>query len=298
MIEYLNAKQLDKSSVIKIVRNYANNNMFFEAFSYLKHALYFHNIIDVYYEVLELYLKSPNSSKKFDCPLVIVWTISPKDVPFVFMADPEERLRQHMLGLSGWILDKSFYNIVIVENSNFKLNLDRLKQIGKEYNKNIEYYSFDHSLKAKEYGKGYGEGELVQKAFESSGILRSSSRFTKINGKLYLPFYEFCYTFNKLPFEFFNMHRMGDKIVFDTRFYCVNTDFYRHHLYNAHEEVNDHLTNYLEHVFYEKVKDKLNYWTPIEPVVFGKSGSFDGSYGEYPNVIKEFSSFLIKEIVG
>lgn len=299
-INYLYAKYNpnDSSNLISIIKDYNSKNRFFESFQYLNSlSLYHQNISEIYNETLHQYLDNKiYNIADVDTPMIITWTIQPKNVPFLYMSDPKERLLQNMLGLAAWILDKTFKHIIIVESSNFKLDSDKLNKIGKEYGKEIQYLPFQGSDNVSKFGKGYGEGENLKYVFENCQIVKDCERFVKMNGKQYIPFYEFFLVNNKGSFEYFNLHYIANKLAIDTRFYCINRSFYEKELFDAYKSVNDHEDNYLEHVFYEKTKNRTNFYLSREPVVLGRQGSVDRNYGDYPQIVHDFCKELLEII--
>jgi hypothetical protein len=287
----------EKQNLIDVANHYADNKMFFEAFSYISHASYYHDLSDLYYKTLSRYLQSEGTSSNIDTPLLITWAISPKNVPFLHMSDSNVRLKENMAGLAAWILDKSFENIIVCDGTGFELDINALKRIGAKHNKNISYHSFVQSDGASKFGKGYGEGEIINFAFQENPKIRNSKRFTKMNGKQYIPFYEFSLLRGKDSYEYFNLHYIANRPAIDTRFYCVDVQYYLKNLQDSYKRVNDFNTNYLEHVFFEDSMNRTNFFLPKEPIVFGKQGSIDKNYGEYPDVVKDFAKHLIETIV-
>lgn len=285
-------------AIIVAINNYANAGEFRYAYEYLNIATMFNrDIAPVYYNTLSKYLTCGDRKPVTKDPLLITWTIRPKNVPFLNMVDPDKRLYENMLGLAAWILDRSFENIIVTESSNFEINVEKLKSIGKQFNKNIDYHTFANSENVSKYGKGYGEGEIVKHTFESNELFRKCKRFTKMNGKQYVPFYEFFLLRGQETFEYFNLHYIANKLAVDTRFYCIDKQYYLDRLLDAYTECNDHKDNYLEHVFFEKTQERMNYYLPREPNVLGRQGSIEKNYGDYPTEVHELCKYLIQEIV-
>jgi len=297
-MNFLSAKYnlQDKQNIIDIIEYYADQGRFFEAYNYLNHAMYYHDMSNVYYSMLTKYLSEKRESRNISDPLLITWTITPKNVPFLFMSDPEQRLKESMLGLAAWIMDKSFTNIHVVENSAFNLDKEKLRDIGLDHNKVVKYYNAESCEEASKFGKGYGEGDITKFAVLNTAVGRSK-RFTKVTGKQYVPFYEYSFMNNGETYEFFNLQHVANRVAVDTRFYCIDTKFYTENMIDAYKQVNDHRDNYLEHVFYENTKNRINYFPPKEPIVFGKQGSIDKTYGEYPKLVYDFSEDLIRSLL-
>lgn len=288
----------DSESIINVINHYVALGEFRYAYEYLNMATYFYReAYKPYYETMSNYFMSNDRIAVTEDPLVITWTITPNNVPFLNMVDPKKRLYENMMGLSAWILDRSFKNIVITESSNFNLDVQKLYQIGKQYNKNIEYHTFKNSENVSKYGKGYGEGEIIKHTLDNSQVVKQSKRFTKMNGKQYVPFYEFTLLRGNEAYEYFNLHHIANRLAIDTRFYCIDKQFYIENLLDAYKECDDYKDNYLEHVFFEKTKNRTNYYLPKEPYVLGRQGSIDKNYGDYPQIVHDFCKKLIEEVV-
>ena len=295
---FLAKHEPNSESILAVAQHYADIGEFKYSYEYLNIATMFNrNVSSTYYNILIKYLSSENRNPVSKDPLLITWTIRPDNVPFLNMVDPQKRLYENMLGLAAWILDKSFENIIVTESSNFEIKLDKLKEIGKKYNKHIEYYTFKNSKNVSKYGKGYGEGEIIEHTLQNSPLFNNCKRFTKMNGKQYVPFYEFFLLDGNQTFEYFNLHYIANKLAIDTRLYCIDKDYYVTNLIDAYKECNDHQNNYLEHEFFEKTKGRTNYYIPKEPYVLGKQGSIEKNYGDYPPIVHDFCKYLISEIV-
>lgn len=297
--QYLNAKFGNKNSIFSIINDYLSSNMFEEAFQYFnsKKFLFLENEVNyILYEFLNKYFNSRKNNLYKNTPLVITWSTTPKNVPFLFMSDPKIRLYENILGLAAWILDGTFSNIIIIDNTELNLNKDKLKKIGFEFNKEIDFYSFEASYdKISKFGKGYGEGEILKFAIDNVEQVYNTTNFVKMNGKQYVPFFEFYFS-NELK-EFFNLHYIANKFAIDTRFYNIKREYYYSNLIDAYKEVNDHEERYLEHVVYEKTLDRTNFFIPFEPFVLGKQGSINKNYGDYPKIIHEFANKIIKNVI-
>lgn len=295
---FLNAKFDPKSpDCVNVVDYYINNNKFFEAFQFVNNRLYFDNDGSLFYRLLSKYLEHGDYSNYNPTPLIMTWTIKPNNIPFLEMVDPDIRLKEHLLGLASWILDKSFSHLIIIDSSvDFTLNKQALIKIGSDHGKSIEFHKCSNTEGASKFGKGYGEGELMKYVVENVSTVAHSKKLVKMNGKQYIPFYEYLYMNRNGCFEFFNTQYLG-KPAIDTRFYCVTTDYYLNTLNDIYTQVNDHEVNYLEHVFQQNTKDRVNYFLAREPIVFGKQGSTNKNYGDFPKIVYDFQEILMEKII-
>lgn len=293
----------DLNSVSELISSYINDGKFKTAFQFLNILLEIDKERKVFtllfYRLLESYFASNNYDYREDSQkrvLLITANINPLGTPFVAISDPNERLKEHLLGICAWILDKSFSHIVIAENSCFNLDVDELQKFGKKFHKHIEYITFKGSELVSEFGKGYGEGEIIKYALENSKVLGHFNYFTKVTGKLYFPFYDFIIGDNIDNKEFFIPAIIFNRLAIDTRIYSISRNLYLTSALDAYTKVNDHEGVYLEHVFFEAVKDVSAYYLPPALIMFGKSGSSGVSFGEYPVCVHKLYSEMLQVV--
>ena len=166
--------------------------------------------------------------------------------------------------------------IVICDGSGFDLT----DEINKHQIQNIEVLFFNNDIeKTKTFGKGYGEGEIVNYALINSTYLSQAQDFIKITGKLWVENIHQCYR-NYNGIASFYFYPLINPNSIDTRFYICNINFFKENLSNAHCYVRDYEGIYLEHVFFNCLSSKprqtlLNTKTPL---ICGRSGSMGIAY--------------------
>lgn len=203
--------------------------------------------------------------------LLITGCIKPnKDAIFLKIKKSDVRLQQYIETIE-WALNYSKFDAVIFcDNSNFQYNFNYLNKS----NKKFEYLTFNGNfLKSNEYGKGYGEGEIIKYAFTNSKYLKNSSYFYKLTGRLKVE------NINEILFTSKNknyfMRFLFNKNSMDTRFYKIKTTTYVQKFLNAYNDVRDKKGITLERVFFNIIKkNKLKYSCFRRyPIISGISGT-------------------------
>ncbi|HGC5044181.1 TPA: hypothetical protein ACIYP2_005853, partial [Escherichia coli] len=123
-------------------------------------------------------------------PVLVTSCISP-NAPLTNLSDENSRLLHTLKAIRE--LSKNADSIVICDGSDYDLTKDihNDKQI---LNKDsIEIIHFKNDTESvKSYGKGYGEGEIIEYALMNSRYLSNAESFAKITSKLYVDNYKQC----------------------------------------------------------------------------------------------------------
>ena len=120
-------------------------------------------------------------------PLLITATLDAGKTPYVALSTTSDRVEAHMQGLLAWLGDHSTEKIVFAKNCSTKIRSEILVETAHKYGKELEFVQVVSTKRTAIQGKGYGEGDLIRQALETSGILRGSTDFMKSTGKLYCP---------------------------------------------------------------------------------------------------------------
>jgi len=244
--------------------------------------------------------------------LIITSCIKPFS-SFVELKNPVERELLHISALKRWIIESNFKSIIICDNSNY-VYAKEFQELALQNNKELEILAFTgNHQKGLEYGKGYGEGELMKYVLETSEIIKKCDSFFKVTGKLFVENYLFINN-NKIkncdfifPIPIINVFSKREINLVHTTFYYAKVKIFKLHLINAYLKVRDNEGIYLEHVYFNSLKNiksnnNLSFrpMTPM-PLVTGVSGS-TGDFYYVRNVVKEkiinilLPTFLIKKI--
>jgi hypothetical protein len=218
-------------------------------------------------------------------PLLITSCIQPS-APLTALSNPSERLTKTVKAIGIWLNQYPGIQLIICDGSGF--NFTPILQ--SEFpNKKIECLFFkNNEIAVSNYGKGYGEGEIVNYALEHSQILKSSNHFAKVTSKLWVKnLDEYLQSWDRrfLISPQFKLSEKRNNVTLetvDTRFYIAEKSFYLEHLANAHLSVRDLEGYYLEHSFKDcLLKGGIKKFGAASPIVIeGTSGSSGKDY--YP----------------
>ncbi|MBC7955508.1 MAG: hypothetical protein H7Y33_06540 [Cytophagales bacterium] len=123
-------------------------------------------------------------------PLLLTAAITPGAVPFVAVADGQERAIQYFCALISWIRSSGAKNIVLCENTATEVDFTVLVELAQSLGKDLEVLKFSGNSEAQRYGKGYGEGKIIEYAVDNSRLLARATRFYKATGRLFLPAFD------------------------------------------------------------------------------------------------------------
>jgi GT2 family glycosyltransferase len=218
-------------------------------------------------------------------PLVITSCVD-VSAPLTHLNNPNERIQLTIEALKQWFLIDTKLPIVLCDGSGY--DFTQVCQ-NKFPNANIECLFFKNDYHCvKIYGKGYGEGEIINYAIKHSKTLKKYHIFAKCTSKLWVTnFRELSKSqpkkiFCEIKFRGFSGLINNRPDYIDTRFFIVDKNYYLKKLSNAYQQVNDLKGFYLEHAFKEVIiSNEINLSSLIffcEPEVLGISGSTGECY--------------------
>lgn len=203
------------------------------------------------------------------------------NAPFVKLANPRERLDLTLASVAKWLEIAPSIQMVVCDGSGFDLAPICAERFP---DAKIECLAFKNDFDAvQRYGKGYGEGQIVEHALAHSSILGRSSSFAKCTSKWWVRnFADLATDWNgefQAGLKFRNkssIRRIYVQLI-DTRFYIVDKAFYLDRLSKAHLKVRD-LEHYnLEHSFKDALirdnRDALRIMFPRAARIEGVSGT-------------------------
>ncbi len=214
--------------------------------------------------------------------LIVTGTIKPdKNIFSLKLIDKNERLKQYIDSIEFYILNTKIKNIVFCDNSNvYSQEINELIELARKHKKNFEYLYFEGNVeKAKEKGKGYGEGEIINYVFNNSKLIENINTIIKVTGRLKVRNLNLFLKFNRKNINYFNTF-VGYRC--DTRFYIINKEDYLNFFGDAYEFVNDKENHWLEFEFKDRIlKNSFKYKSfKVLPDIDGYSGSTGEKYKE------------------
>ena len=231
--------------------------------------------------------------------LLIVTSTVTVNSSLTVLVDPEIRLQQYISSILFYIKVKNLDSIIVCDNSGYDYSkTSSLIALAEKHSKKIEFLSFTSDQQnTMKYGKGYGEGEIMEFIVKNSLLYKKrENSFFKVTGRIIIPNIETVIRFTAVRKNFFqrtvfNSLKSEDKI--DTRFYYIKKVEFEKHLITSYMNVNDNEGFYLEHAYFKSIiKEKIKYSLfYILPFIKGVSGSTGVDY-EIPK-----RSFFIRSLV-
>jgi hypothetical protein len=200
---------------------------------------------------LKLMIKNPNT------PPILLTSAVRVSAPYTKLVDEKERVALTIESIEKWLFIDKNLRIVLCDGSGY----DFSKIVSESFpGANIEclYFNNNRDL-VLAYGKGFGEGEIVQYAIDNSKHLRNSEYFAKCTSKLWVPnFFQLLVDWNgqllcDCGFTFKNKYWATSFDYVDTKFYIVSKAFYLENLARAHTNVRDHDGHSLEVCFRDEI---------------------------------------------
>jgi hypothetical protein len=213
-------------------------------------------------------------------PLVLTSAVRPS-APFVELSAPVRRVGLSLAAIGEWLNIDETLRIVICDGTGYDFSRDVKMNFPSS---EIECLSFlNNRDSVARQGKGFGEGEIMNHALKHSQIVKSAECFAKCTAKLWVENYLECLDgFNgcfgcEKRYRHFSL-TWADRV--DTRFYLADKCFYRKVLSDCHRHVDDRAGYYLEHAFWNALKNNglCDVWLRSRPIVCGVSGSTGKHY--------------------
>lgn len=236
--------------------------------------------------------------------LILTGTFKPQDNKLSNIINIDDRIRQYKNSLEFYIKQSKFKKIVLVDNSNYKVYMNDINKLAISYNKKFELIQFNgdyNNIVLK--GKGYGEGEMIKYCIQNSKLFKDEDYFIKITGRLIVKNINKIYSSINQKMNYFNADDILGIISkrIDTRFYATRIEDYKKYLINSYQYVEDYNKYYIEHVFYDVIKDKkINHRSFIfYPIIKGISGStgvvYRGNRSNKKSILALFNMYSIKD---
>ncbi len=213
-------------------------------------------------------------------------TIDAGTTRFVEIKSQQERLFEYLCSLIAWIKLTNIKTIIFCENSNTSYDFGLITEFAKNEGKVLEVLVFDGNQEAHQYGKGYGEGKIIEYAINHSKNLNNDVDFYKITGRIFVQNFNmvrqahagipnvFQKPLSAIKIENVNLFKgfifsiqyfIGYLLFIKARgwrgpynpfanvstvFYKSNVGFFKKHLINSYKKVNDKKLYTLECAYY------------------------------------------------
>lgn len=212
--------------------------------------------------------------------LIITSTVNVNSCLTVLL-NPEIRLEQYVDSILFYLESPKIKKIIVCDNSGFDYSsIKSIVELAIRNNKQIEFLNFKGSInKIQEFGKGFGEGEIISFVFNNSKLLLLKEvSFLKVTGRLKILNIDRILEHLEPNVNYFNAVNLNPFVNLrkvDTRFYQCTKQNFKYFFEDSYKNVNDKEGFFLEHVYYEKIiEKKIEYKRfKILPNFFGVSGS-------------------------
>lgn len=208
----------------------------------------------------------------------------------VALNDTQERTLLALESVREWLRIDPGLRLVLCDGSGFdfsELVADRFPQA------DIECLPFHNdAARVRQFGRGYGEGEIVRHAVKNSRFIAQAGCFAKCTSKLWVENYTECLAhwngnmrFKGVFLDVFSPWKKAEFAYIDTRFYMVSCESYRRYFEDAHLQIRKEEGYGLEECFRDVVREQAltHILLPIAPVIAGVGG---GTGAHYRNPLK------------
>jgi hypothetical protein len=216
------------------------------------------------------------------------------------MMDIDLRIRSTIHAALKWRQLNPQARIVLCDGSGFDLK----RHLSNEPTlaSNLEFIGFLNDFElVKTFGKGRGEGEIINYALDHSDYLAEADVFCKCTGKLWVENHESFVRARRGPFAF-DYHGRILPFRIDTRYYVASKREFSEILRNAFLAVDEPKGVDLESAYASALGNiALNrYVSPIVPLINGLSGSMGVTYSPARgrSLLKGLRNRLVRRIFG
>lgn len=227
-------------------------------------------------------------------PILISSSITPHDTG-VKLSNPQQRLFHAIESIENWLRVAPDSHVVLCDGSGF----DFRPVVEERFPwAKIECLSFENNRnRIAEFGRGFGEGEIIRFALQRSKYLNQANAFAKCSSKLWVENYAECLAqfqgeclFSGVFNNAFSLTKKIEMVQVDTRFYIIDSAFYLRHFMEAHREIGKTPGFGLEDSFFSILQSlgQQRYLFSVPPVIRGVGGGTGTYYKEsWHRIIKE-----------
>jgi hypothetical protein len=218
--------------------------------------------------------------------MLLTASINPRGMTLLKVTDPGERRRQYERSLR-YLLSRpcpQISGVVFVENTG--ADLGEFRAAAREYaGTETEFLSLDLNDYPRALGKGYGEFQMLDRAMETSRLVRSANYLAKLTGRLRLG--NLCSILGALPREFdlaadIEEERPGVPGFFNSRLIVFTPAVYEQKIKGLYERMNDSTADYAEYVLFRMAREnpqlRIIGMLPREPKWLGVAGTSGERY--------------------
>ena len=244
----------------------------------------------------------------------------PADMPFLRLADPQQRLFQTYCSLICWIRETQITSIILCDNTGPQYSFSGIAELADQHHKQLEILTFvgchDRTLSQ---GKGYGEGEIMKHVMGHSRFLLEGTAFYKVTGRIFVENFDALHDAHAdqsvvfglwphmAPWKKALLSAAGKsaplasclpvirKVSLPTTFYKCTRHYYKDNLIDRFRQVDDSNGYFLEHALMRPLfKNGFEVFS-TQPCLVGVSASKGTPYSglEYSDDVRSLATLLL-----
>ena len=221
-------------------------------------------------------------------------TFRAEATPTLVVRREEDRVLQYMSALVSWARPRHVRRIVFAENSNTQFDFSKVIRYLEAAGKEIEILVFDGNKEAARLGKGFGEGEILEHVYNNSKLMRPSSTFYKVTGRIFVRNFDLVSESTTVPVVFHRQKgKAGKKPKANTVFFKCSRELFEARLLHCYKQVDEPDGVQFENLYFDQLLDVAPPDFSVPPALVGQQASTGKIYEAYESdVIEMAKSFM------
>ena len=218
--------------------------------------------------------------------LVMTATFRAPRTPTRVVRDEHTRIQQYMCALVAWARARRVRRIIFGENSNTRFDFTRVVRYLETAGKEVELLVFDGNKASPQFGKGFGEGEILEHVYAHSRLLRMTDTFYKVTGRLFVRNFDDVSDATRDRHAFRRKYgKPGNPSKVDTTFFKCGLDLFESRLMHAYRQVDDDKRMFIEHMYFNQLSETEAGGFSLSPELVGQQASTGKVYAEYDDEV-------------
>ena len=225
--------------------------------------------------------------------VVLTATFRAPLTPTLVVRDEHTRIQQYMCALVSWAGAQRVRRIIFGENSNTRFDFSRIVRRLEAAGKEVEFLVFDGNKESPQFGKGFGEGEILEHVFAHSRLLRMTDSFYKVTGRLFVQNFDQVSDATESRHAFRRKYgKPGNPSKVDTTFFKCGLELFESRLLDAYRQVDDAKRMFIEHMYFNRLSETDAGDFSLRPALVGQQASTGKVYGDYDDDVVRTAASL------
>jgi hypothetical protein len=218
--------------------------------------------------------------------IVLTATFRAPLTPTLVVRDEHTRIQQYMCALVSWAQTRRIRRIILGENSNTRFDFSRIVRHLEAAGKEVELLVFDGNKESPRFGKGFGEGEILERVYTHSRLLRMTDTFYKVTGRLFVRNFDEVSAATESRHAFRRKYgKPGNPSKVDTTFFKCGLDLFERRLLHAYRQVDDTKRMFIEHMYFNQLSETDAGGFSLSPELVGQQASTGKVYAQYDDEV-------------